>query len=266
MTADRSVYANRLLDPVSENPFERFHLFWDPTIEAFKSSHIGMSRGDDRYIRRTNPVETVEWLIPGWRVLTRLRAEETLSWRDSGRSIFGADPATQQKAKMEHMLIARHAPDRNTAHDASAGAVNWALLTLPTTRASVMFRSWGEPHIRRWNFADWEPHERVWAIQFALRTAVLGASPVALADKVCRLHEDGCNTNDLKWWNPPHQAHTLSLALNGKTGSGAHPSAASRKAALIEHAETLTAARTMFALGAVRDYDTVIATSAKPTR
>lgn len=266
MTSGRSVYVNRLLEPVSENPFERFHLFWDPDCEAFKSSHIGTSRGEDRYMRRTNPVETVEWLMPGWKVLTRLRTEEVLTWRDNGRSIFGKDPVHPQKAKMEHMLIARHAPVHGTAHDSSTTDLNWLLLTLPTTRASVMFRSWGEPQIRRWNFADWEPHERVWAIQFALRTATLAPTPVALANNVCLLHEDAPDPADLKWWNPPHHAHTLALALVGKTGSGSHPSAASRRAALTDHADDLTAARTMVALGAVRDYDTVIARWGTPTR
>lgn len=257
----------RRYEPVSENPYERFHLYWDPEVERFGASHIGLDVPEERFIARTNPIETVEWLLPGWRVLTRLRSGKDLDWRDTPRAWGAPTPLHVQQGIREHLLMARDTTQsaqpgisRVSGKPITSGTPgNWMLLSLPTTNAHPFFRAWGNVPINRWHFRNWEPSERSWVVQWALRTANVGPTPVALADSLCLQHEDPPQPGDRKWWTAPDHVRTLALALAGQTGSGTHHSGASRKAALALHADTLTATRSMLALGAVRDWDAIVA-------
>lgn len=252
----------------------RFHLFWDAGLAGFKSSHIGLDRTDQRRIRRTTPVETVEWLLPGWRVLTRLTSATTLTWRDNPNTTWaftGGEAPPRQQGCREHMLLARDTTPFTSAEPAEPSSTSvstsvsvspnnsadWMLFSLPTTAAAPFFRAWGNPPIRSWNFKTWEPHERAWAVQFALRTAIPAPTPLALANSLCLMLEDPPDADDQSWWPVPDLITTLAMALANKSGSGNHPSGASRKAALAQHADTLHTTRTMLALGAVRDWDAI---------
>lgn len=242
----------RRREPLPENPYERFHLAWSDDFAGFRASHIGLDIPEERCIDRTNPIETVEWLLPGWRVLTRLRTEKVLTWRDTGDTAWAYTGRTEppaQKGCREHLLLARD-PDVANTQDTAPSAMKWALFSLPTTNARPFFLSYGRSPITSHHFRNWTAWERMFATQFSLRTAVVGATPLVLVDSLCMMHEDPPSPGDSKWWNVPDLTRTLAAALAGQTGSGTHHSGASRKAALALHADTLTATRTMLALGA----------------
>lgn len=257
----------RRYEPVPEDPYQRFHLYWDAEVERFGASHMGLDYPEERFIARTNPIETVEWLMPGWRVLSRVRTEEPLTWRDTPRAWGAPTPLHTQSGCQEHLLMAHDHPQpatpgisRISGEPVTAGTPgNWMLLSLATTNAHPFFRAWGNAPISRWHFRNWEPHERSWVVQWALRTAIVAPTPVALADTLCLQHEDPPESGDRKWWTAPDRVRALALGLAGQTGSGTHHSGASRKAALARHAETLAATRAMLALGAVRDWDAIVA-------
>lgn len=262
---------SRRFEDIPEDTHERFHLFWDPSRARFGASHMGLDYPEERFITGTNPIETVEWLLPGWRVLTRLRTAQDLGWRDTPRPWGSPTPLRTQQGIREHLLMAHDNPrDTTRASDTVESADsadsadegmpgNWMLLSLPTTNAHPFFRTWGtNAPISRWHWRNWEPRERAWAVQWALRTALVAPTPIALADSLCLQHEDPPAPGDRDWWTAPDHARTLALGLAGQTGSGTHHSGASRKAALTRHTATLDATRTLLALGAVPHWDALL--------
>lgn len=266
-----------------DNPYERYHLFWDDTVSGFRSSHWGLDIPEERFIDRTNPIETVEWLLPGWRVLTRLRTEQTLDWTDTGDTYWrlaGRKEPRREKGVREHLLLALDPdtlPDEGRPDGCQIGRLagqwpvaehattnqiaHWMLFSLATTNTRPFFRSYGRAPISSHHWRNWTASERVWATSFALRTAVVAPTPYALVTSLCGLHEDP--PPDRKWWPIPDLAHTLAAGLAGQTGSGTHHSGASRKVALARHADTLQQTRTtlatMQALGALREWDDITA-------
>lgn len=257
--------SGRRREPVSENPYERFHLFWNDDLAGFKPSHMGLDWPEERCIDRTNPIETVEWLLPGWRVLTRLRTEQTVTWADNGDtywSLAGRKQPRDKKGVREHLLLAR-TPDQSSQwplpeHAAGQTTANWMLFSLPTTNVRPYFRAYGHSPITSQHWRNWTPWERLWATSFALRSAVIGQTPLALVNSLCLMHEDPPHPPDRKWWPASDQARTLAAALAGQTGSGTHHSGASRKAALAEHAQPLAAVRSLFALGARPEWHAIV--------
>lgn len=256
----------RRFEDISSNPYERFHLFWNDEVSGFKSSHMGLDLPEERHINRTTPIETIEWLMPGWRVLTRLRTTQTATWRDTGDtywSLTGRSEPKPQRADRDHLLLARDIDltdgGRLTVPEHVLGqtVANWLLFSVPITNAPPFFRSYGRSPITSGHlWRDWMPWERLWVITFALRTAIIGGTPMDLVNSLCGLHEDP--PSDPKFWPESDQARTLAAALDGQTGSGTHYSGASRKAALATHAAPLAAVRALSLLGGLREWDAVV--------
>lgn len=262
--------ASRRFADIPDDPFERFHLLFDTRFDAvgrWGASHLGVDVPEERYITHTNPVETVEWLLPGWRVLSRLKTVHTVTWADSGDtfwSLAGRPQPRDRKGVREHLLLAQDTCSlymKGRAEEPGSQArdrepLRWMVFSLPTTNVRPFFRSYGNPPVRSHHFRNWTPSERVWVINFALRSAVMAPSPLGLAQTLCERLANP--PQEPKWYPDTDQARTLAQALAGKTGSGTHHSGASRKAALAQYAGELKAVRTMLALGAMPAWDHII--------